>query len=62
MVYVIVGWPHHTRTSYTEFDLENELLWYARNVSHVRTLSLRRGAPDGPSKKRAIKQAIDPCD
>jgi hypothetical protein len=62
MVYVIVAWPHHTRTSYTEFDLENELLWYARNLSHLRTLSLRRGAPDRPPEKRAIKQAIDPCD
>ncbi len=44
MVYVIVTWPQHTRTSYTEFDLENELLWYVRNLSHLRTLSLRCAA------------------
>ena len=31
----------HARTSYTEFDLENELLWYVRNLSHLRTLTLR---------------------
>jgi hypothetical protein len=58
------SWPGLTTHGHrnTEFDLENELLWYTRNLSHVRTLSLRRGAPDGPPKKRAIKQAIDPCD
>jgi hypothetical protein len=62
MVYVIVAWPHHTRTSYTEFDLENELLWYARNLSHVRTLSLRRGARGWPAEEARNKADHRPCD
>jgi hypothetical protein len=52
------GLASHTRKSYTEFDLENELLWYARNLSHVRTRSLRRGAPDGPRGNACAMGAI----
>ena len=31
--------------------IKYELLWYARNLSHVRTLSLRRGARGWPRRR-----------